>query len=185
MLYKQEEFTGKNGIRYTLRSPEMADAEKMLAYLKATASETEFGLSYPEELNFSIEDEEKFIENYARDKGSIMITAFDGDRLVGNASLSCVMDKKKTRHRATFGIAIRKSDWGQGLAKKILAELIAFAKQAGYEWLELEVAASNASAVALYKKMGFVVCGERPCSLKLKNREYYDELFMMLDLRET
>lgn len=184
MLYKQEEFTGKNGVRYTLRSPEMADAEKMLAYLKATASETEFGLSYPEEMDFSVQDEEKFIENYAEDKGSIMITAFDGDRLVGNASLSCVMDKKKTLHRATFGIAILKSDWGQGLAKKILTELIAFAKQAGYERLELEVASANTSAVSLYKKLGFVVYGERPRSLKLKNGEYYDELLMVLDLRE-
>ena len=52
-----------------------------------------------------------------------MISAFDGDRLVGNASLSCVMDRKKTLHRATFGIAILKSDWGQGLGKKILSEL--------------------------------------------------------------
>ena len=183
MLFKQEEFTGKNGVRYTLRSPEMADAEKMLAYLKATASETEFGLSYPEEMDFSVEDEEKFIEKYAADKGSIMITAFDGQRLVGNASLSCVMDKQKTRHRATFGIAMLKSDWGQGLGKKILSQLIAFAKQAGYEFLELEVASANTSAVALYKKSGFVVYGERPRSLKLKNGEYYDELLMVLDLK--
>lgn len=180
MRYQPEEFIGKNGIRYTLRSPETVDAEKMLAYLKATASETEFGLSYPEELNFSVGDEEKFIENYAEDKGSIMIAAFDGDRLAGNASLSCVMDRQKTRHRATFGIAIRKSDWGQGLAKKILTALIAFAKQAGYEWLELEVAANNTAAVALYKKLGFTVCGERPRSLKLKNGGYYDELLMTL-----
>jgi len=182
MLYPKEDFTGKNGIRYTLRSPKLADAEQMIAYLKATAAETEYGLSYPEELNFTVKDEEDFIANYSADKGSIMITAFDGDRLVGNASLSCVMERKKTLHRATFGIAILKSDWGQGLGKKILSELIAFAKQAGYELLELEVAANNTAAVKLYDKMGFVVYGERPLSLKLKNGDYYDELLMVLDL---
>ena len=182
MRYPKEEFVGENGICYTLRSPELADAEKMIDYLKTTAAETEFGLSYPEEMNFTVKDEEDFIANYAADKGSIMISAFDGERLVGNASLSCVMERKKTLHRATFGMAILKSDWGQGLGKKILSELIGFAKQAGYELLELEVAASNTAAVSLYKKMGFVVYGERPRSLKLKNGEYYDELLMALKL---
>ena len=182
MLYPREEFVGKNGICYTLRSPELADAEKMIDYLKTTAAETEFGLSYPEEMNFTVKDEEAFIANYAEDKGSIMISAFDGERLVGNASLSCVMEKKKTLHRATFGMAMLKSNWGQGLGKKILSELIAFAKQAGYELLELEVAASNSTAVSLYKQMGFVVYGERPRSLKLKSGDYYDELLMVLKL---
>ena len=183
MVYQKEEFTGKNGICYTLRSPELGDAGKMIAYLKATAEETEYGLSYPEEMDFSIKDEEDFITNYAEDKGSIMISAFDGDRLVGNASLCCVMDRKKTWHRATFGIAIRKSEWGQGLGKKILSELISFAKQAGYEFLELEVAADNSTAVKLYERMGFVVYGERPRSLKLKSGNYYDELLMVLNLK--
>ena len=154
----------------------------MIAYLKTTAAETEFGLSYPEEMDFSIKDEENFIDHYATDKGCIMITAFDGDKLVGNASLSCVIEKKKTLHRATFGIAILKSEWGQGLGKKILTELISFAKQAGYELLELEVASTNTTAVNLYTKLGFVVYGERPNSLKLKNGEYYGELLMVLDL---
>ena len=75
-----------------------------------------------------------------------------------------------------------RSDWGQGLGKKILSELIAFAKQAGYEFLELEVAASNSTAVSLYQKMGFEVYGERPRSLKLKSGDYYDELLMVLKL---
>ena len=183
MLYSREEFVGKNGKHYILRSPELGDAEKMIAYLKATAAETEYGLSYPEEMNFSIKDEEDFIAHYSEDKGSIMISAFDGDRLVGNASLSCVMEKKKTLHRATFGIAMLKSEWGQGLGKKIVSELIAFAKNAEYELLELEVAATNTSAVNLYKQLGFVVYGERPRSLKLKNGEYYGELLMVLDLQ--
>ena len=183
MLYKQEEFVGKNGVFYTLRSPELADAEKMIEYLKATAAETEYGLSYPEEMDFSVQDEENFISHYSEDQGSMMITAFAGDRLVGNASLSCILDKKKTQHRATFGMAMLKSEWGNGLGKKILYELIAFSKQAGYEFLELEVAATNTTAVNLYKKMGFVVYGERPRSLKLKSGDYYDELLMVLDLK--
>ena len=184
MLYPQETFIGKNGKTYILRSPNKTDAEKMIEYLKLTAAETEFGLSYPEEMDFSIKDEEDFITHYASSKNSLMITAFDKDKLIGNASLSCVIEKKKTLHRATFGMAILRSEWGQGLGKKILIELISFAKKAGYETLELEVAASNTTAIALYKKMGFVVYGERPQSLKLKNGAYYDELLMLLYLQQ-
>ena len=183
MLFPNKEFTGKNGISYTLRSPRSEDAEKMLSYLKTTASETEFGLSYPDEMNFTVEDERKFIENYLSDKGSIMITAFDGDELVGNASLCCVIDKAKTLHRATFGIAIVKKHWGQGLGKKILTELILVAKEAGYEFLELEVASDNHSAVNLYRQLGFQVYGERPSSLRLRSGNYYNEFLMILDLR--
>ena len=184
MRFTEETFLGKNGTAYTLRSPNPTDAKAMITYLKVTAAETEFGLSYPDEMDFSIADEEAFISHYAADQGSIMITAFDGSRLVGNASLSCVMEKQKTMHRATFGMAILKSDWGQGLGKKILSELIAFAKQAGYEFLELEVSASNMAAVHLYQALGFVTYGKRPRSLRLKSGGYYDELLMLKDLRE-
>ena len=182
MKYPATDFIGKNGTLYTLRSPEAADAEAMLAYLKATAAETEFGLSYPEEMTFTPEGERDFILNYASDAGSVMITAFLGDALVGNASLSCVMERQKTRHRATFGMAILREHWGQGLGRKILTELIGCAKAAGYEQLELEVAGENHAAIGLYESLGFVTYGERPRSLKRKDGSYYGEKLMVLEL---
>ena len=182
MLFPQEEFLGKNGICYTLRSPNNEDARQMLDYLKTSAGETDYGLSYPEEMTFSIEEEESFIAHYSTDPGSLMISAFAGERLVGNANLSCVMDRQKTLHRATFGIAILRSEWGQGLGKKIVSELIQAAKQAGYEVLELEVSSANTPAINLYKQLGFSIYGERPRSLKRKDGSYYSELLMMLDL---
>lgn len=182
MLYKEEIFTGKNGTAYMLKSPETTDAEQMLAYLKATAEETEHGLSYPEEMDFSIKDEEDFITGFAESAGSLMISAFESGALVGNALLSSVFDKKKAMHRATFSIALLKCAWGQGLGQKMLSELIGFAKRAGYEQLELEVVSTNLPAVSLYKKMGFVVYGERPRSFKLKSGMYSNELLMVLDL---
>lgn len=109
MQYQETSFTGKNGTSYTLRSPQAQDAPKLIAYLKQSALETEYGISYPEELDFTIQEEEDFIRKFAQNKSSIMISAFVGDTLVGNASLFAVLDKKKTCHRATFGIAILKT----------------------------------------------------------------------------
>lgn len=182
MLYREETFIGKNDAVYTLRSPAPADAEQMLVYLKTTAEETEYGLSYPEEMNFTVKDEADFIRGFAESKGSLMISAFDEGVLVGNALLSGVFDKKKAMHRATFSIALLKCAWGQGLGQKMLSELIGFAKRAGYEQLELEVVSTNMPAISLYKKLGFVVYGERPRSFKLKNGTYSNELLMVLDL---
>ena len=184
MLYQQEQFIGKNGKVYTLRSPDLGDAAQMIDYLKTTAAETEHGLSYPEEMDFSVADEEAFIANANAGAGSMMISVFDGARLVGNASLMGVLGKKKTLHRAEFGIAILKRDWGQGLGRKLVSELIRAATQAGYEQLELEVVATNTAAIGLYQSLGFRVYGERPNSFKLKSGGYSNELLMVLDLRK-
>lgn len=182
MQYSAENFTGKNGKEYIFRSPQVKDAENLLAYLKETATETEFLLSYPEEINFTVSDKENFISRYLEDQKSILLSVFDGGKIVGNASLSCVMNRQKTRHRATLGMAVLKSEWGQGLGTKMLTELIAFAKQKGYEMLELEVADNNTAAISLYQKSGFTVCGRRPKAFKLKDGAYCGELIMVLDL---
>jgi len=182
MIYPNTLFTGKNGTPYQLRSPAAADAESMIAYLKATAAETEFLLSCPEELTFTPADEESFLANYAADPGCLMISAFCGEELVGNGSLSCVMDRQKTRHRASVGMAILRSHWGQGLGRKILTELIGCARAAGYEQLELEVADDNHPAICLYESLGFVTYGDRPKSLKRKDGSYYGEMLMVLEL---
>lgn len=183
MVYQEKEFIGKNGTRYLLRSPRPEDAEKMIDYLKLTAEETEHGISYPEEMDFSVQDEVDFITRYTEEEGSLMISVFKDEELVGNASLACVLQKKKTRHRAAFGIAILKSEWGQGLGYEIVSELIEFSKEAGYEQLELEVVSTNVPAIGLYKKLGFSVYGERPHSFLLKNGSYSNELLMVLPLK--
>ena len=175
MIFKEKIFTGKNGIHYTLRSPRPEDAEQMIGYLKRTAMETEYGISYPEEMDF--------ITKYAEDPGSLMISVFEGETLVGSASLTCVLNKQKTRHRASFGVALLKSVWGQGLGYEIVSGLTAFSREAGYEQIELEVVSSNTPAINLYKKLGFSVYGERPRSFRLKDGNYSDELLMVLALK--
>lgn len=183
MIFQKEAFVGKDGRTYLFRSPEPADAEKMIRHLKAAARETDFGLSYPEEMNFTIQDGEKFISGYAGDPLSVMIAVFDGEDLVGYGYLSSVLDQKKAVHRASFGIALLKKAWGRGLGWRLTSALIDFAREAGYEQVELEVASTNVRAVSLYQKSGFVTYGERPHSLKLKDGSYFDELLMVLNLK--
>ena len=49
-----------------------------------------------------------------------------------------------------------------GLGERLLQDLIQRSAAHGVKCLELEVRCSNAPAIALYEKHGFVRCGERP-----------------------
>lgn len=182
MVHTKEKFIGKDEKTYIIRSPEPSDGEQLIRHLKTTAQETEYGLSYPEEMTFSIQDEERFINSFSTDDRSIMLCVFDGKMMVGYAFLSNVLEQKKARHRASFGVTILKQFWRQGLGQKLVTELLAFARDAGYEQIELEVASSNVSAIHLYEKLGFVAYGRRSNSLKLKSGAYFDELLMALGL---
>lgn len=182
MIAQEREFVGKDGTRYTLRSPRAADAEDMLEYLKTVAGETEFMVSYPDELDMNAEDEEKFLERLAADEGGMMLSAFENGTLVGNASLSRFSERRKGRHRATAGIALVRSAWGNGLGRELLTSLISFAREAGYIQVELEVSAGNFRALPLYESLGFTVYGRCPRSFKLDSGGYADEFLMVLDL---
>lgn len=180
MEFQEKLFQSKNGNKYLLRSPREEDAGIMLEYLKKTAWETEHGLSYPEEMDMSIGEEADFIKHFLLDERSMMISVFDGDKLVGGASLSCVGEKQKIRHRASIGIALLKEVWGQGIGRALMMELISFAKKAGYAQIELEVAADNVSAVGLYESLGFVTYGRRPDFFRLRAGSYVDGILMAL-----
>ncbi len=84
-----------------------------------------------------------------------------GGRLVllAEAGFACapiVVDACELRR-----IAVRPSARGRGLGRDLLAAVIAHARAAGCERVELEVAAGNLAALALYRAAGFVEVGRR------------------------
>ena len=56
------------------------------------------------------------------------------------------------------------------------------ARKAGYTQLELDVVADNASALALYKKFGFVEYGRNPKGFRSRNTGYQELVLMRLAL---
>jgi RimJ/RimL family protein N-acetyltransferase len=67
----------------------------------------------------------------------------------------------------------------QGLASRMLGEVIAWAPAAGVKRLELTVHTSNIRAVALYQRHGIEIEGTRRCSLRVDGA-YTDEHLMSL-----
>ncbi|MEQ8163673.1 MAG: ribosomal protein S18-alanine N-acetyltransferase, partial [Smithellaceae bacterium] len=59
-------------------------------------------------------------------------------------------------------VAVKKEFRRQGLARGFMNIMKEIAKQAGVKYQTLEVRESNAGAINLYRKCGFVVKGRRP-----------------------
>lgn len=178
MEFKEREIKLKYGTTCILRSPNEHDAEKMIEYLKMTSEETHFLSRYAEEINMTIDKEAEFLRDNLNSSQNIMIAAFVNNELAGNASISCVRNYIKLRHRAVFGISIKERYWNNGIGNALIKEIIEQAKKIGYEQIELGVFSDNTKAIYLYKKHGFEVWGSTKNAFKLKDGTYRDEIIM-------
>src|SRR5215470_11529105 len=83
------------------------------------------------------------------------------------------------RHSGTLGMAVLPEYRGRSLGERLAREAIRAAQNIGMERIELDVFASNARAIALYKKLGFRTEGIKRRARRLDG-EYEDNIFMAL-----
>ena len=178
MILPLEEHQLKNGITCQIRSPIEEDTEKFMEYRKTTNSETYFLLRYPEEVNFSIEQAEKFLKEYSEDEKALLIFVFLNGEIAGSIGLRGVSNMMKLKHRANFGVMVRKKYWNLGIGNLLITRILQIAKDIGYEQVELGVFENNEKAIRIYKKIGFEEWGRVRRAFKLKNGNYYDEIIM-------
>ena len=98
----------KDGRPCLLRGAGAADAEVLLEVFRRCHEETDFLLTYPEEINETAEQERELLEQKESSPNEIEIMAIVGGRAAGTAGIQCVGDKEKLRHRAEFGVSILK-----------------------------------------------------------------------------
>lgn len=172
----------KNNMVCIIRNATITDAKGVLENTKIIREETDFLLSYPDEINFSVEEKEKFLEDKEKSHSEIQICAIVDDRIVGLAGISAVGSKDKVKHRAEFGISIEKAYYGLGIGTALTKACIDCAKTAGYRQLELEVVAENKNAIALYKKFGFKETGRNPRGFYSRYTGWQELISMLLEL---
>lgn len=181
MTYHQET-TLKNGKTAILRSGTMADGKAALENFNLTHEETDYLFSYPDENSITAEQEGEFLTEKTASEREIEILALVDGQVAGMAGIDAIGTKYKVCHRADFGIAIAKAYWGMGLGKALTEACIACAKQAGYTQLELSAVAENESAVALYRKCGFIEYGRNPRGFRSRVSGYQELVYMRLEL---
>ena len=99
------------------------------------------------------------------------------DRVTGHLSLH-VEPRPRRSHVATFGVSVAAQAHGRGVGSALMREMINLCDN----WLrvdriELTVFTDNPSAMALYRKFGFIVEGTGK-QYALRNGEYVDAYFM-------
>lgn len=179
MTYTAETLTFKDGRKYTLRSAEPEDAPLMLKYMKIMLGETPFLLRTPEEFNYTAEDEARVLAGRKDDPRSLMLVAEMDGEIIAAADVCSHGAKSRLWHRGEVGISVRKDFWRQGIGSAMMDRLVAFAREAGYEQLELTVESKNIRAINLYLKNGFVVYGTRPHGMKYADGTYENDYLMM------
>ena len=115
----------KNGLRAVLRPAAPGDEARMLDYLRACASETDFLLRYPEEWEIPLEKEAALLEEMAQTRDIMMLVCETENIIAGTCQVTC-MNRLKTRHRATLSIALRRAYWGLGITGPMFEEMEAF-----------------------------------------------------------
>lgn len=114
----------------------------------------------------------------ARLTQAYVVGGFDVDGLAGIGGLSR-FDGAKLRHRGLlYGMYVRPSARGRGLADRIVAALLEEARRLGLEQVLLTVVADNPRARALYERHGFRLYGVEPRAIRLDDG-HLDEALMI------
>ena len=157
------------------------DAAAMLEYLKIIGGETDNLNMGADGIPISPEKEEAYIRSMVGSSDNAMFTAKIGGEIVGVANVSRFT--RRTSHRGSIGVSVRRCAWRRGIGAALLEALIVFARENGFEQLELEVRCDNERAIRLYERFGFRKTGTMPAFLKVDGRDY-DCDFMVLRIDE-
>jgi ribosomal protein S18 acetylase RimI-like enzyme len=109
--------------------------------------------------------------------------AIDGSRdIVGYQSLDLYSPiLPSMAHVGQLGTFLMPAWRGRGVGRALFDATVQFAESAGYRKLVIQVRASNASAQAFYRRLGFVACGRLRAQVLIDHEED-DEIVMELFL---
>jgi RimJ/RimL family protein N-acetyltransferase len=149
----------KSGQTVTIREAQPADAEAVLAYIHQIAGETAFLTMIPGELQMTPEQEAAYFQECIDTENKVFLLAVVDETVVGACSFGAGA-RIRTRHAGEFGMSVKKSHWGQGIGRLLVATLLVWAKSTGVvRKVNLRVRTDNTRAIALYESCGFLLEG--------------------------
>ncbi len=95
-------------------------------------------------------------EEIARTHGKVLVLETD-EGIVGFCSAWRLVDATEIRDLAVAQLARRK-----GYARKLVQQMLSFARREGMQRVMLEVSKNNHAALSLYQQLGFEKVGQRP-----------------------
>ncbi|MBN2722909.1 MAG: GNAT family N-acetyltransferase [Deltaproteobacteria bacterium] len=161
----------------TLRRVEVSDAPWILDFFNCIIGETDFLLSGPEDRPLSLEDEISFIKSFDKTPNSILVAGFFNNQLCSIVDIRGAFLKRR-EHIVELGLSVKKSFWRKHIATEMMNSILSTIRnQRSIKKVTLKVHENNTSAIALYKKCGFVQEGLLMKDLKIKEN-FYSTLVM-------
>lgn len=156
------------------------DAAALLEYLKIVGGETE-NLSFGAEgVALALDAEQAYLRSQSDSTDHVQYLAKVNGEIIGTASLN--RKPKRMSHRGEFGISLKRAWWGCGVASAMTEKILAFAKENGFEQLNLEVRSDNVRAIRLYEKYGFRKLCTFPAFFRLNGKNIdFDLMNLSLD----
>ncbi len=158
-----------------VRKAESRDAAQIVQVIK-NAEDSGYMMFNPGEREISGELFAKFIDVLNTNEKSGVFIACEEHQVLGYLIVQNE-NPQRVSHRAYMVAGVHSDSRGKGVGKALFSHVISWAKSVRLHRLELTVIAENASAVALYQKMGFEIEGVKRDSL-LVNDGYVDEYYM-------
>lgn len=109
-----------------------------------------------EKLCFSVPWSAKAFEEAIKNPDALYLTALEDEEVLGYCGAYVVLDEADINQ-----VAVRENFRRQGIAKKLLEELLRQLEMQDIKAVTLEVRKSNLAAVSLYESFGFVLEGQR------------------------
>jgi len=176
---ESRKFRAKDGREVVLRSIKWEDLDGCVEFINSLVEE---GADILVDTKVSREDEADWLgKRLARAvKGEIIdiIAEVDG-KMVANSEV----EKRSglMSHVGCLGIGIKADYRGIGIGTQVMQALEEESRKAGLKVLVLDAFATNKTAQALYRKMGFQDAGRIPKAI-CKNGKYIDLIRMTLEL---
>jgi len=128
----------------------------MLIIRKIKSNDAEYLGALAREM-FTMPWSTKAFMELAEDKNSIFLVAEKAGEIIGGCGLTHILDEGDIHN-----VMVASSYRGKGIAAMMMEKLLEEGGRQGIKEYTLEVRVSNAAAIRLYEKLGFVSEGIRP-----------------------
>ena len=126
---------------------------------------------------WSPEEQREYIRSLS-DREALHVAADSAGQIVGSQSVEMYSRALSSmRHVAQLGTFVLPAWRGRGVGQALFDASRGFAAAAGYSKIVIQVRASNAGALAFYRRLGFAECGRLRGQVMLDDRED-DEILM-------
>jgi len=159
----------------TIRPALPFDAPALHAYLVALCEE-KLPVLFARAAPPPLERVSAMIARNAADERYCLFVAIEEEGIAGMLDFMGE-PRPQQRHVGSFGMSVARAQRGRGVGTRLLRTLNGFVASRGYSRLELEVFATNRSAVSLYEHDGFVHEGRRRGAVMVGDAEV--DLLMM------